>query len=132
MNDINTCTFTGNLTRDAELKYTNSGTAICNFSLAVNEKYGETDHVSYFEFTIWGKFAEAVNQYLSKGLPVSVTAKAKQDRWEQDGNNRSKVKFTVLSLRMFSAKGQGQGNQEQKPRSNKGVTPEDFEDDIPF
>ncbi|MCK4819584.1 single-stranded DNA-binding protein, partial [bacterium] len=104
MNDINTCTFTGNLTRDAELKYTNSGTAICNFSLAVNEKYGETDYASFFEFTIWGKFAEAVNQYLNKGLPVSVTAKAKQDRWEQDGNTRSKVKFTVLSLRMFGGK----------------------------
>ena len=104
MNDINTCTFTGNLTRDAELKYTNSGTAICNFSLAVNEKYGETDYVSYFEFAIWGKFAEAVNQYLNKGLPVSVTAKAKQERWEQDGNSRNKVKFTVLSLRMFGSK----------------------------
>ena len=51
--DINTVTLVGNLTRDCEMKYTNSGTAICNFSLAVNEKYGETDYVSYLDFTIW-------------------------------------------------------------------------------
>ena len=128
MNDINSCSFTGNLTRDAELKYTNTGTAICNFSLAVNEKYGDKDYASYFDFTIWGKFAEAVNQYLLKGLPIAVTAKAKQERWEQDGNKRSKVKYNVLSLRMFS-KGGTQNQSNQTPPDNQT---EQFEDDIPF
>ncbi len=124
MNDINTCTFTGNLTRDAELKYTNSGTAICNFSLAVNEKYGETDHVSYFDFAIWGKFADAVSQYLNKGLSIAVTAKAKQERWEKDGVKKNKVAFTVTSLRMFGGnKGGG------SPAAPPAPIPED---DIPF
>ena len=125
MNDINACTFTGNLTRDAELKYTNSGTAICNFSLAVNEKYGETDYVSYLDFTIWGKFADAVNQYLNKGTSISVTAKAKQERWEKDGTKHSKVKFTVIGLKMFGSKKTGENNS-PKP------TEENFDDDIPF
>lgn len=160
MNDINTCTFSGNLTRDAELKYTNSGTAICTFSMAVNEKWGDTDYASFFEFTIWGKYAEAMNNMLRKGLAIAVTAKAKQDRWEQDGVTRSKVKFTVEKIRMFSKdkqeehsandyQGSTAANAPIKPIPGTAVNPEQyaleqkqtykevnpidgFESDIPF
>ena len=101
MNDINTCTFSGNLTRDAEMKYTNGGMAVCNFSLAVNESWSGKDYASFFDFTIWGKYAEAMVNLLKTGVSITVTSKAKQERWEQDGKTRSKVKFTAESIRLF-------------------------------
>jgi len=136
-NDINNSNFTGNLTRDAELAYTNSGTAICKFSLAVNEKYGEKEYVNFFDFTIWGKFAESVSQYLTKGIPISVMAKAKQERWEDnDGNKRNKIVFVVQEMRMFGRQ-QGVVNPDEKTfQENKNSEPlktaSEFEDDIPF
>ncbi|KKK56273.1 hypothetical protein LCGC14_3066170, partial [marine sediment metagenome] len=67
-NDINVITLVGRLTRDSELKYTNSGTAICKFSLAVNRKKRQdeqwVEEVSYFDITLWGKLGEAISQYL--------------------------------------------------------------------
>ncbi|MCK5613561.1 single-stranded DNA-binding protein [Candidatus Pacearchaeota archaeon] len=146
-NDINQCSFTGNLVRDAELKYTNQSLAICNFSIAVNKKFKDKEYTSFFSFTIFGKFAEAVSQYLVKGLPIAVGAEAKQETWEQDGKNRSAIKFTVNSLRMFGNKGNGGGNsgnqgynqnQGQQSGGNQGgfksnnSAMDDFEDDIPF
>jgi len=80
MNDINTCTFSGNLTRDAEMKYTNGGMAVCNFSLAVNESWSGKDYASFFDFTIWGKYAEAMVNLLKTGVSITVTSKAKQER----------------------------------------------------
>ena len=150
-NDINQCNFTGNLTADAEMKYSSNGTAICSFSIAVNKKFKDNEQVSFFNFTIFGKFAEAVNQYLSKGLPVAIGAEARQESWESNGQKRHAVKFIVNSLRMFGNKGNGgnnsggnsgnQGynqNQGQQNRSNQqnsgggSFGPEDFEDEIPF
>lgn len=149
--DINSCTFTGNIVRDAEIKYTSQGLAICNFSIAVNKKFKDKEYTSFFSFTIFGKFGEAVSQYLVKGLGVAIEAEAKQDTWEQDGNKRSAIKFTVNNLKMFgnrnSSSGGNQGNY-QGNQGNQGgynnqrssgpaeppVTggPEDFEDNIPF
>lgn len=96
----------GNLTRDAELKYTNSGTAVCKFSIAHNKKYknaqgSQVEEVSFFECTLWGKAAESLNQYLTKGKLIAVEGEMKQDRWEQDGQARSKIEFKVENLRLL-------------------------------
>lgn len=136
-NDINVCTFTGNLTRDSESSYTQSGTAMCKFSLAVNEKYGDTEYTSFFDFTIWGKFAEAVASYLTKGTPITVEAKAKQERWEKDGVKRNAVRFTVVSLKMHNRKPEDQGQSfgappSAPPTQPAGAPPTSFEDSIPF
>ncbi len=145
-NDINVVMLVGRLTRDAELKYTNTGTAVCNFSLAVNrrKRSGEqwTDEVSYFDIVLWGKQGEAIHQYLGKGKQVAVSGELRQDRWEQDGQNRSKVKITASNVQLLggSTGGAASGTKrdqntapfenfsQQKP--SKG--PQDFEDDIPF
>ncbi len=146
-NDINTVVLVGRLTRDAELKYTNTGTAVCKFSLAVNrrKRSGEqwTDEVSYFDIVLWGKQGEAIHQYLGKGKQVAVNGELRQNRWEQDGQNRSKIEIIALNVQLLggstggsyggSSRGSGPDSapfenfSQQKPSG-----PEDFEDDIPF
>jgi single-strand DNA-binding protein len=94
MTDINKVTIIGRLTRDAELKYTNGGTAICEFALAVNnaKKKGEewVDEPSFFDVTVFGRQGEAIQQYMVKGKQVGVVGRLEQQRWQnQEGQNRS-------------------------------------------
>ena len=139
---INHVVLVGNLTRNAELKYTNSGMAISTFSLAVNQRRKKddqwVDEAHFFDVEYFGKAAEAVNQYLVKGKQVGVEGSLRQDRWEKDGQARSKVKITASNLMLLGGRPQGQapgagsapsGGQEPV----EGGPPADtFEDDIPF
>jgi len=113
MKDVNIVVLVGRLTRDAELKYTNSGMPICRFSVAVNRsrKQGDqwVDEASFFEVDYWGKGGEAVNQYLTKGKQVAVEGELKQDRWEQDGQSRSKVIVNANNVQLLGSSGGGGG-----------------------
>lgn len=159
-NDINHVILVGRLTRDSELRYTNSGLAIAKFSIAVNrrKRSGEQweDEASFFDITYFGKAAEAVNQYLSKGKQIAVDGELRQNRWEQDGQSRSKVEVVANNVQLLSGGGgggnasggmnssynQGGGSSSNNSNSqgggynsyNQGGAPPstDFEDDIPF
>lgn len=157
-NDINTVILVGRLTREAELKYTNSGLAVCKFSLAVNrrKRSGDqwTDEVSYFDVVLWGKQGEAIQQYLGKGKQIAVSGELRQNRWEQDGQNRSKVEIVASNVQLLgggsgdSSSGEsgnygGNRSESQDNRPSGGESfggfkpagsngPENFEDDIPF
>ncbi len=113
MGDLAVAVVVGRLTRDAELKYTNSGTAICHFSVATNSrvKKGDqwVDEPSYWDVDLFGKRAETVNQYLTKGKLVAVQGDMRQDRWEQDGQTKTKVKITASDVQLLGS-GQGGGN----------------------
>ena len=154
MRDINVVVLVGRLTRDSELKYTKSGMPIARFSVAVNRsrKQGEewVDEVSYFDIDFWGKGAEAVNRYLTKGQQVGVEGELMQDRWEQDGQARSKVVVNASNVRLLgnAPAGQGggsyqkpqqaapyEGGAEQRGGSGPSQTTQaadTFDDDIPF
>lgn len=110
-NDINHVVLVGRLTRDSELKYTNTGTAIAKFSIAVNrrKRSGDqwTDEVSYFDIVLWGKTAESLNQYLLKGKQIGVSGELRQNRWEQDGQNRSKVEVVANNVQLLGGAGRG-------------------------
>ncbi len=142
-NDINAVVLVGRLTRDAELKYTNAGTAVCKFSLAVNrrKRSGDqwTDEVSYFDIVLWGKQGEAIQQYLSKGKQVAVNGELRQNRWEQDGQNRSKIEIIAANVQLLGGGSGASGVRRESgsaPFENFSQQspsgPEDFEDDIPF
>ena len=156
-NDINSVVLVGRLTRDAEMRYTNSGTAICKFSLAVNrrKRSGDNweDEVSYFDIVVWGRQGEAVSRFLEKGKQVSVAGELRQSRWEQDGQTRSRVEVVAANIQLLggtpSGANQSEGNGERISRnpaasrpegqasSRKGNDytysgPEQFDDDIPF
>lgn len=127
MADINHVVLVGRLTRDAELKYTQGGAAVCKFSIAINRrrKNGEewVEEVNYFDIVLWGRQGEALNQYLVKGKQVAVDGELRQNRWEQDGQSRSKVEIIANNLQLLGGgSGSGQqassGNREAYQRSN--------------
>ena len=144
MTDVNSVVLIGRLTRDAELKYTSSGVAICKFSLAVNrsKKSGDRweDEVSFFDCTSFGRSAEAVSQYMTKGKQIGIQGELRQDRWEKDGQSRSKVEVIANTVQLLGSPSGGSGGggsfQRQKPAEKSGnetaYSDSNFEDDIPF
>ena len=114
MADINRVILVGRLTRDAELKYTGSGVPVCTFSIAVNRrrKNGDTweDEASFFDIVLWGKMGETLNQYLVKGKQVCVEGELRQNRWEQDGQPRSKVEIIASNLQLIGGNPGGYAN----------------------
>jgi len=113
MADINHVVIVGRLTRDAELKYTASGQAVCKFSVAVNRrrKNGDQweDEANYFDVVLWGRQGESLNQYLLKGKAVGVDGELRQDRWQQDGQNRSKVEIVANNIQLLGGNPGGSG-----------------------
>ena len=98
--DLNSANFTGTVVRDAEISYTPGGLAILKFDIANNtgmkSKDGWGTWANFLSMEMMGKVAERVQQYLTKGQKVAVKATVKQDRWEKDGQKRSKIKFKVI------------------------------------
>jgi single-strand DNA-binding protein len=121
----------GNLVRDIELRYTNSRVAICENAVAVNEKRknaaGEwVDETSFIDVTFFGRTAEVVSEYLSKGSPIFIEGRMKQDRWEKDGQKRSKLYVIVDRMQLIGAKGEGKGPAQKPPGA-----PQRFSDSDP-
>ena len=80
---------TGRLTKDPELKFTQKGTAVVNFDLAVNDGFGQDKKVYYIPIVVWGKTAEAVANYTHKGSLVAVTGKLTTRSYNaKDGGKR--------------------------------------------
>ncbi len=111
--DLNHVTLIGRLTRDAELKYTSTGFAISTFSIAVNRrrKNGEQwiEEASFFEINLYGKSAESLKPYLLKGKQVAVDGELRQDRWEQDGQPRSKIVISANNVQLLGGNAGGNG-----------------------
>jgi single-strand DNA-binding protein len=148
MADINHVVLVGRLTRNAELKYTNSGAAVSKFSLAINQRRKKedqwVDEAHFFDVVLWGKSAESINQYLVKGKQVGVEGQLRQNRWEQDGQARSKVEIFATNVMLLGGGSGGGGRQSASgpaesrsgsadlPPDGGQPAPDNFEDDIPF
>ena len=152
-NDINNVLLIGRLTRDCsgnDYAFTQAGTARANISIAVNRSVkqhdGEKkDEVSFFDVTIWGKLAETLQPYLSKGKQIAVQGYLKQDRWnDQTGNSRSKVSIIAENIELLggvnsnNTRDQTQSAYKPKPSA---ATPDmysvpesndEFPEEIPF
>ncbi|HNY16137.1 MAG TPA: single-stranded DNA-binding protein [Treponemataceae bacterium] len=113
MADVNHVILIGRLTRDAELKYTSGGMAVCKFAIAVNKrrKQGEqwVDEANFFDIVLWGRSGETINQYLVKGKQVAVEGELHQNRWEQDGQSRSKIEINANNVQLLGGGAGGQG-----------------------
>lgn len=113
MTDLNNVTLIGRLTRDVgsderSFAYLPSGQARANLSIAVNrsKKNGDqwVDEVSYFDVTLWGKQAESLKPYLTKGKQIAVEGYLRQDRWEKDGQKNSRVSITATNVQLLGGK----------------------------
>src|SRR5512136_1151218 len=105
VSDINQVILVGRLTRDMELKYTNTGFAIGKISIAVNRrcKKGDEwiDEVNFFNITLMGKIAESLNKFLVKGKQIGVEGELHQSRWESDGQARSSVEIYAGKIQLI-------------------------------
>jgi single-strand DNA-binding protein len=125
MASFNRVILIGNLTRDIELRYLPSQMAVADVGLAVNDRRkgqnGEwIEETTFVDVTVWGRTAEVMSEYLSKGSPVFIEGRLKLDSWEgQDGQKRSKLKVVCEKMQLIGSKGQG-GSEGGAPRSAAG------------
>jgi single-strand DNA-binding protein len=155
--NINRVVLTGNLTRDPELRSTNSGTPVCSLRLACNTRRKDAsgqwvDKPNYFDVTVWGAQGENCAQYLSKGRPVAVDGRLEWREWDtQDGQKRQAVDIVADSVQFLGSRDGGEnggsfggGGGRFTPQSDVPADTADFEtagttsgssaadDDIPF
>lgn len=113
MSTLNRVFLMGNLTRDPQVRYTPSGTAVGDLSLAINENYknkaGETVESTVFvDVEVWSRQAETCSEYLYKGSPVFVEGRLKLDQWtNQQGEKRSKLRVRADRVQFLGAPRRG-------------------------
>ncbi len=137
MASFNRVILMGNLTRDPEVRYTPGGTAVANFSLAINRppRQGEADkgkqsEADFFDIVVFGKTAENVGEYLKKGRPVLVEGRLQQRRWEdkETGGKRSKVEVVGNIVQFLGARPSSEGGTTAAEES----APDFTDEDVPF
>ena len=115
MADINRVILVGRMTRDAELKHTQNGFPVSKFSLAINKNKKVNDEwipeVNYFDIVLWGKTAESLDPYLKRGKQIGVEGELKQNRWEQDGQKRSKIEVIATNIQLLGGKNDSNDSQ---------------------
>lgn len=136
MVSFNRVILAGNLTRDPELRFTQSGTPVCGFGLAVNRVFSKNEEVDFFNVSAWRDLGERVANYTKKGDPVLVEGRLQYRTWEaQDGSKRSAVDVVADNVQFLAGRGDGEGassgGQGRGRRDDVDINEEDF-DDIPF
>ena len=145
--NLNKVFLMGNLTRDPELRYVPSGTAVANFTLAVNRIYKDSsgekkEDASFIRIVVWGKMAEVCGEYLSKGRPVLVEGRLKSRSWEgPDGQRKSALDVVANNVQFIGSRSDkaSSGSAPEKSRKNdEGVESIDLDeqsdigDEVPF
>lgn len=153
---INKVMLIGRLGQDPELKYTPSGSAVCNFSLATSESWTDKsgqkqERTEWHRVVVWGKLAELCNQYLAKGRQAFVEGSLQTRQWEdKSGGKRYTTEINAKNIQFLGGMSAGQGNQtrsndndqyNQMTPQNDSVMNQDYDistdsnftaDDIPF
>lgn len=105
MSGVNKVIIIGNLGRDPELKFTQSGKAVCNFSVAVTEKRKENENTEWFNVVAWEKLAEICGEYLQKGKQVYIEGRLQTREWEdKEGNKRTTVEIVAYTMQMLGGR----------------------------
>lgn len=138
---INSVCISGFLTREPDLRMTAGGTPVLSFGIAVNERHrnqqtGEwKDYANFIDCTMFGKRAEALSRFLSKGAKVALSGKLRYSSWERDGQKRSKLEVIAEEIEFLSR--DGDVARTAAPQARVQAPPEQptegiYEDDIPF
>ena len=141
----------GNLTRDPDLRVTNTGLSICKLGLAVNRNYttkeGDSkDETTYVDVDAFGKQAEILGKYMQKGRPLMVEGRLKLDQWESsDGQKRSKLGVVLENFQFIGGREEsssqssnayednaGRSSEANSNVSNANQSDESFDGDVPF
>lgn len=125
---LNRVCMIGNLTRDPELRATQSGTAVCSMRIANNRrtKSGDewTDRVGYFDVVAWAGQAENCAKYLEKGRPIAVDGELTWREWQdKDGNKRQSVEINAREVQFLNSGDGGQGKRQDAPPPTDDLAP---------
>ncbi len=132
MASLNKVFLMGNLTRDPELRYTPSGTPVCEFGLAVNRTYttrdGEKrDETCFVDVTMWGRRGVVISEYFTKGRPIFVEGRLNYDSWETSEGRRSKLTVVAENFEFIGGRGgaasDSPGRDGERPRPAEGRPP---------
>jgi single-strand DNA-binding protein len=143
MANVNKVFLLGRLTRDPELRYTPSGTAVAQFGLAVNRKTGKGDDAKdeplFVDVVAWQKTAEVVSQYCAKGASLFIEGRLQMDQWEgKDGVKRSRIKVVAENIQFIGGKRAEDDEPAQRGKNEPAAPPAEEpehppqSDDIPF
>lgn len=145
MASVNKVILIGNLGRDPELRQTGSGTSVCEFSIATNERWRDSsgenqERTEWHRIIVWGRQGENAARYLSKGRAVYIEGRIQYRDWEdKEGNKRTTTEIVAQTVQFLSGDGSrssGGGQSEPPPPSDDyapSSEPSQFEDDeIPF
>lgn len=148
MASLNKVMLIGNLGKDPEIRYMQSGEPVANFSLATNEAWTDKsgqkqERTEWHRVEVFGKPAQVVRDYLSKGRQVYIEGSIRYDEWtDKDGNKQKMTKIRVSGpnsrLVLLGGRGEGGPPREGGPRGGgeaKETPTEDFQvsdDDVPF
>ena len=131
----NTVLLTGRLTRDAELKYTPAGVALCHFSIAVNRRFKDPksgewkDDTSFVDITVWREAAERCGKILKKGSPVHVEGRLRSSSFEgKDGTKRTKLEVEARRVQILEKASSAVASGAGEPEASAGA---DIEE-VPF
>ncbi len=113
MASYNRVILVGNLTRDPELRYIPSGTAVSDIGLAINDRVKKgnewVEETTFVDVTLWARTAEVANEYLSKGSNVLIEGRLRFESWEKDGQKHSKLKVVADRMQMLGGRSGGGG-----------------------
>lgn len=142
MASFNKVILVGNMTRDVEIKYTPSGTALAEIGLAVNRTWFDKqsnqkrEEVTFVGVTLWGRQAEVAAEYLGKGRSVLIEGRLQLDQWDdkESGKKRSKLRVVGESMTMLGGgNGAGGASRQAKPSEPESSIADAFDDDeVPF
>ena len=141
MGSVNKVILVGNLGRDPEIRYTPSGAAVGNFTLATNEvwtdKSGEKkERTEWHRITVWGRTAEIAGEYLKKGRQVYIEGSLQTREWnDKEGNKRQTTEVKaqrVVMLGRGEGRGEGGGSSDRQPAEMEAPQEPQPDDDIPF
>jgi len=112
MASFNRVILVGNVTRDPEIRYISSGTAVTDVGLAVNDRRknasGEwVEETTFVDVTLWGRTAEVAGEYVTKGSPLLIEGRLKLDTWEKEGKKHSKLRVVCDRMQMLGGRGEG-------------------------
>lgn len=125
MASLNKVLLMGNLTRDPQLSFLPSQTAVVEFGMAMSRKFKKQDgtmaeDTCFVDCQLFGKRAEVVNKYFKKGDPIFVEGRLKFDQWEKDGKKQSKLRVFVDNFEFIGKGGSGQGGGQSGSRGDSG------------
>jgi single-strand DNA-binding protein len=132
---LNRVLMAGRITRDPELRYTPSGTAVCNLRLASSRRYKDRsgewkDDSTFINVVVWGKTAENCGEYLKKGSAVMVEGRLQSRSWEtEDGQKRSVVEINALRVEFLDRVG---ADTDTGPAEIPGGEDSPRDDEVPF